>query len=47
MDAADAAKEPGGCTWCIELCFGLDLVIWEGSGRFTPVACDTEYVDDD
>ena len=38
---------PGGCTWCIEICAKVDLVIWEDELCFRPVDCNEAYVQED
>lgn len=34
---------PGGCTWCVEICANIDLIIWERNACWRPFECDEQY----
>ena len=36
----------GGCTWCIEICGTIDLIIWEDAWCFRPIDCKEIYEED-
>lgn len=34
---------PGGCTWCVEICATIDLLVWDGEACWRPFECDDHY----